>query len=132
MKKILIVSSFTVVSVLLAYCCGPKKVAATPAVTGTAEAPKVAVAPKSKSTFESGVSAALMNNCAPCHIPSKGGRMKAYDNVANVKADIDDIIRRIELNPTDGGFMPFKKTEKLNAETVAIFKQWKADGLLEK
>ncbi len=131
MKKILIVSSLAAVSVLLAYCCGPKKtMATTPAVTGATDAPKVAVVPKS--TFESGVSTALMNNCAPCHIPSKGGRMKAYDNVANVKADIDDIIRRIELNPTDGGFMPFKKTEKLNVETVAIFKQWKADGLLEK
>jgi hypothetical protein len=123
MKKIFIVSSFAAVSVLLAYCCGPKKMAATPAspsVTGATEAPKVAMVPKS--TFESGV---------PCHIPSKGGNKKPYDNFANVKADIDEIIRRIELNPTDRGFMPMRG-QKLSDETIAVFKKWKADGLMEK
>jgi mono/diheme cytochrome c family protein len=132
MKKIFIVSSFAAVSVLLAYCCGPKKMAATPAspsVTGATEAPKVAMVPKS--TFESGVSAAVMANCVPCHIPSKGGNKKPYDNFANVKADIDEIIRRIELNPTDRGFMPMRG-QKLSDETIAVFKKWKADGLMEK
>jgi mono/diheme cytochrome c family protein len=129
MKKILIVSSFTVVSVLLAYCCGPKKVAATPSVTGAAEAPKVVEVPKS--TFESGVSAVVMANCAPCHIPSKGGNKRPYDNFTNVKADIDEIIRRVSLNPTDRGFMPMKG-QKLSDETIAVFKKWKADGSMEK
>ena len=41
------------------------------------------------------------------------------------------MIRRIELNPTDKGFMPFRKTEKLSDSTIAVFKQWKADGMLE-
>jgi hypothetical protein len=50
---------------------------------------------------------------------------------ANVKTDIDEMIRRIELNPTDKGFMPFKKA-KLHDSTIAVFKKWRADGLLEK
>jgi nitrate/TMAO reductase-like tetraheme cytochrome c subunit len=73
-----------------------------------------------------------MANCTPCHIPANGGRKRAYDNFTNVKEDIDEIIRRIDQNPTDRGFMPFKKTEKLNDSTIAVFKKWKADGLLEK
>ena len=56
---------------------------------------------------------------------------KAYDNYANVKADIDEIIRRIELNPTDKGFMPFKKSQKMAADTIAIFKSFKDGGSLE-
>jgi len=82
--------------------------------------------------FENGLQTVIVGNCSPCHIPQKGGQKKAYDNYANVKTDIDEIIRRIELTPGEKGFMPFKKTEKLNDSTVAVFKQWKADGLLEK
>jgi hypothetical protein len=71
-----------------------------------------------------------MNNCSPCHIPAKGGNKKAYDNYGNVKNDIDDIIRRISLNPGDRGFMPFKHA-KLSDSTIAVFVKWKADGLAE-
>ncbi|HKC35805.1 MAG TPA: hypothetical protein VKB95_07070, partial [Chitinophagaceae bacterium] len=77
------------------------------------------------------ISVVIMNNCVPCHIPAKGGFKKAYDNYANVKTDIDEMIRRIELNPTDKGFMPFKKTARLPDSTIAKFKKWRDDGLLE-
>jgi mono/diheme cytochrome c family protein len=122
MKKIFIISSFAAVSVLLAYCCGPKQTAATPA------AAKVVVP---KSTYESNVSAVVLASCSPCHVPSKGGNKRPYDNFANVKADIDEIIRRVEMEPGTRGFMPMKG-QKLSAETIAVFKKWKADGLLEK
>jgi hypothetical protein len=36
------------------------------------------------------------------------------------------------LNPGERGFMPFKKTAKLSDSTIAVFKQWKEDGLGEK
>ena len=88
--------------------------------------------PPPKLVYENGLQTLIASNCSPCHIPAKGGRKKAYDNYANVKTDIDDMIRRIELYPTDRDFMPFKKTEKLSDSTIAVFKQWKADGLLEK
>ena len=48
-----------------------------------------------------------------------------------VKKDIDDIIRRIDLQPTDRGFMPLRG-KKLSDSTINAIKQWNTDGLLEK
>ncbi len=69
-------------------------------------------------------------NCSPCHFPTRGGNKKPYDNYANVKTDINEMIRRIELPSTERGFMPFKKT-KLSDSTIAVFKQWRDDGMIE-
>ena len=55
-----------------------------------------------------------------------------FDNYVNVKMDIDEIIRRIELSPGEKGFMPFKKQEKLSDSTVNVFKKWRDQGLAEK
>lgn len=81
--------------------------------------------------FENNLKTVIVGNCSPCHIPEKGGQKKSYDNYANTKADIDEIIRRIELNPGERGYMPFKR-EKLSDSTIAVFKKWKADGMMEK
>lgn len=117
MRKYFIVTGLISSAILLYNCSGSKK--------ATASAP-VAL------NYESNVRTMIESNCTPCHIPSKGGNKKAYDNFANVKADIDEIIRRVELNPGDRGFMPFRKPAKLSDSTIAVFKKWKADGLLEK
>lgn len=117
MKKYFILGSLASAILIFANCSNTKKVAATPA-------PKL--------NFETNVQTLIAANCVPCHIPAKGGNKRPYDNFANVKADIDEIIRRIELNPGERGFMPFKKAAKLSDSTIAVFKQWKADGLLEK
>ncbi len=117
MRKYLILTGIIIAMLVFTNCNSTKKATAT-------------VVPKS--TYEGNVATVIMNNCVPCHIPSKGGRKKAYDNFANVKSDIDEMIKRIELNPTDRGFMPFKKTEKLNDSTIAVFKKWRDDGMLEK
>jgi uncharacterized membrane protein len=85
-----------------------------------------------KITYEADMVAVIQQHCSPCHIPSNGGRKKAFDNFTNLKNDIDEIIKRIELNPTDKGFMPFKKTAKMSDSTIAVFKQWKAGGMMEK
>jgi hypothetical protein len=82
--------------------------------------------------FQNELQTVIVGNCSPCHIPEKGGKKKAYDNFANVQADIDEMIRRIELNPGDKGFMPFRADHKLNDSTIAVFKKWKEDGMLEK
>ena len=115
MKKLsfLIVIAFT--SVLLTYCSSSKKAA-------RMKVPKL--------TYTTDLSVVIMNNCVPCHVPAKGGNKKPYDNFANVKTDIDEMLRRIQLNPTDRGFMPFKKT-RLSDSTIAVFKKWKDDGMLE-
>jgi mono/diheme cytochrome c family protein len=118
MKKYMVLTGLIAAAFLLSYCNPAKKAAASAAPP--------------KSTYETGVSALVMGHCSPCHIPAKGGNKKAYDNYANVKGDIDEIIRRIELNPGERGFMPFKKTAKLSDSTINAFKQWRTDGLLEK
>jgi hypothetical protein len=122
MKKIYVFAGMAVLALGLTYCSSSKKAAKKAAETAAAIP---------KTTYTSAVSTVIAGNCSPCHIPSKGGNKKAYDNYANVKADIDDIIRRVELNPTDRGFMPFKKTEKLPADVIAVFKKFKEDGSLE-
>ena len=115
MKKIYVIAGMAILSLGLTYCSSSKKAAKTP-----------------KTTYTANLSTVIASNCSPCHIPAKGGNKKAFDNYANVKADIDSMIRRIQLNPTDKGFMPFKKTEKLPADIVAVFKKFKEDGSLEK
>jgi len=117
MKKLFILGTIAASVLVFANCSNTKKAAATPV-------PKL--------SYEANMQTLIADNCAPCHIPAKGGNKRAYDNFANVKADIDEIIRRIELNPGERGFMPFRKTTKLSDSTIAVFKQWKADGLLEK
>lgn len=115
MKKYFVITGIAIIAVVFTNCNATKKAAAK-------ELPKT--------TYAANVSTVITSYCTPCHIPSKGGNKKAYDNFASVKTDIDEIIRRIELNPGERGYMPFKKP-KLNDSTIAVFKQWKADGMLE-
>lgn len=84
-----------------------------------------------KIKYETQLLETIAANCSPCHFPSKGGNKKPLDNYASVKTNIDEIIKRIVLNPSDKGFMPFKKA-KLSDSTIAIFKKWVNDGLIEK
>jgi len=120
MKKYFIFTGLMASVVLLYNCSGSKK------ATASAPPPPVAF------NYETNVKTVIETNCVPCHVPAKGGNKRPYDNFANVKSDIDEIIRRIELNPTDKGFMPFKKAAKLSDSTIAVFKKWKTDGLMEK
>ena len=115
MKKYYVIAGMAILTFGLTYCSSSKKAAKVP-----------------KTTYEANLSTVIEGNCSPCHIPAKGGNKKAYDNYANVQKDIDDMIRRIELNPTDRGFMPFRKKEKLPDEVIAVFKKFKEDGALEK
>ena len=116
MKKIYVFVGLAILTVGLTYCSSSKKAAR-----------KAAAA---KTTYSSAVAPVISAACAPCHIAGKGNK-KPYDNYANVKTDIDEILRRIDLNPTDKGFMPFKRATKLGADTIALFKKFKDDGALE-
>jgi hypothetical protein len=115
MKKILVIVFLAIVSLAISYCTASKKAAKAPV----------------KMTFNANVQTAVQTYCTPCHIPSKGGNKGALDNYADMSKHIDDVLRRIQLNPTDRGFMPFKKP-KLSDSAINVFKQWKADGMLEK
>lgn len=118
MKKIIVFSAVVSLSVLLSFCSSSKRAAG--------KAPETP-----KSTYSGSLSTLITANCSPCHIPEKGGNKKPFDNYANVKSDIDEIIRRIELEPTVKGFMPFRKSEKLPTDVIMAFKKWKEDGMPE-
>ena len=117
MKKIYAIIGVAVLTTGLTYCSSSKKAAKAAAATP-------------KATYVATIAPIIANSCSPCHIAGKGNK-KPYDNYANVKADIDEILRRINLNPTDRGFMPFRRATKMSADTVAIFQKFKEDGALE-
>lgn len=117
MRKFAFIALACVIALGLSYCSASRK-------AGKAAVPKT--------TFEGELAGVIAGNCSPCHIPSKGGNKKAYDDYENVRKDIDEMVRRIQLQPTDKGFMPFRKKEQLPAEVVAVFKKFRDDGALEK
>ena len=114
MRKYPIIATLAIVIFIFSNCHSGRKLAAPP-----------------KMTYETNIKTLIEANCTPCHIPSKNGNKKPLDSYAAVQEKIDDMIRRIELNPADKGFMPFKHA-KLSDSTIAIFRQWKTDGMLEK
>jgi len=113
MKKFILV--FLVATVVLLQFCTPK--------TAQVAVPKL--------TYADNVQPLIATKCAPCHIPPRGNK-KPYTTFESVKEDIDEMIRRVQLNPTDKGFMPFKKMEKLPDSVINVLVQWQADGLREK
>jgi hypothetical protein len=82
-------------------------------------------------TYTMDVAPLIQAKCTPCHVPSKGGRKASFETYEAAKQWGAEMVSRIERNPGDRGFMPFKNP-KLPAEEIAVFKKWVADGLLEK
>ena len=121
MKKIIILTGISLSMLVFSKCNPARKTSSTTTPTKVVNT----------TTYEGHLSPLIMSHCTPCHIPLKGGNKKAYDNYANVKGDIDEIIRRIELHPGEKGFMPFKKA-RLSDSTITVFKQFKMDGMQEK
>ena len=83
-----------------------------------------------KTTYMANVQPTIVANCSPCHIPPKGFK-KAFDNYDSVRLNIDEMIARIQKQPDEKGFMPFKH-QKLSDSTIMVFVNWKKDGLIEK
>jgi len=113
MRTIFLASVLVSLTLVLSYCSASKK---------AAKAPKTA--------YATGVQPLILANCSPCHIPAKNGNKKALDTYDAAKANIDTIIARIELTPGQKGFMPSRKP-KLSDSIIAVFKKWKADGLVQ-
>lgn len=113
MKKIVL---FTIVAVgtVFQFCSSSKKAQAVAA----------------KVNYTADVQPLITQHCSPCHIPPKGNK-EALHTYETAKANIDESIRRIKLNPGEKGFMPLKHP-KLSDSTVNVFVKWKEDGLLEK
>jgi hypothetical protein len=113
MKKYFTLVATIIAIILLSNCHSAKK------ATTEISAPKV--------TYEANVQSLVSNSCSPCHFPSKGGNKKPFDSYEAVRANIDSMIARVQLNPTDKGFMPFKRP-KLSDSTINEFKQWRDQG----
>jgi hypothetical protein len=112
MKKLFLVA-FIATAVLFQYCSSTKKAQkSVPAIT-----------------YHANVQPIIANTCSPCHIPP-GGNKKALNTYTAAKDNIDDIITRIQKNPGDRGFMPFKHP-KLPDSTIQVFVQWKNEGMPE-
>ena len=122
MKKIFILGAVIGGSVILFSNCHSAKKSMKEAPITTTTTPAV--------SYSSGLKSIVAANCSPCHIPEKGGNKKAFDSYEAVKANIDSMISRIERNPDDKGFMPFKRP-KLSDSTIAVFKQWRDAGTPE-
>jgi len=123
MKKFLIPVGVISVSIIVFASCHSKKKAMTEPTASAAAAP-------SGVSYAVNVKSIVADHCSPCHIPSKGGNKKALDNYDGLKSSIDDVIRRLELNPGDKGFMPAMHS-KMSDSTIAVFKQWRDAGTPE-
>jgi hypothetical protein len=100
------------------YCSPGRKTASAPVVTNPLWA------------YNTDVQPLVEAKCSPCHIPSKGGNKEDLHTYTSVKEHIDDIIRRVQLNPGDKGYMPLKHP-KLSDSAIKVFKSWKANGMVE-
>ena len=126
MKKYLFLAAIVCTAVIvLSNCHTQKKSTTSTTTTPTNTAPSTA-----KVAYAANVKSVVETNCSPCHFPAKGGNKKPLDSYDNLKGSIDDVIRRVQLNPTDMGFMPFKHS-KLSDSTIAILTQWRDAGMPE-
>ena len=73
----------------------------------------------------------IQMKCTPCHLPSKGGNKASFEDYASAKEHATEMVERIELDPGQRGFMPFKH-DKLTADEIAVFKKWVEGGTTEK
>ncbi|HET9825328.1 MAG TPA: hypothetical protein VFP87_08340 [Chitinophagaceae bacterium] len=117
MKKYFAMATALVAVILLSNCHSAKKTAG----KTTAKSTMPAV------TYHTNMETVIANNCSPCHFPSKGGNKTPFDSYDAAKKNIDSMIVRIEKNPSEKGFMPFKRP-KLSDSTITLFKQWRDAG----
>jgi hypothetical protein len=113
MKKVLILVLFFATVIIFEFCTSSKK----------------AQKSSAKISYASSVQSIVATSCSPCHVGS-GARQKRLDSYDAVKNNIDEIVRRIQLNPGDKAFMPMKHP-KLSDSTIQAFVQWRSDGFIQ-
>ena len=125
MKKFFFATSILMFVVFVA--CSPKTAPTTTSTPTTEpDSPKMMA-----TTFSGEVHPLILSKCSPCHLPSKGGFKANFEIYESAKKYGADMVMRIQLNPTDKGFMPFKH-DKLSPDEIDVFKKWVADGMQEK
>jgi len=124
MKKLFIAAG--ILMFVIFFACSPKTTPTATTTTTEPDAPKLMA-----TTFSGEVHPLILSKCVPCHIPSKGGFKANFETYESAKKYGPDMVTRIEMNPGDKGFMPFKH-DKLSVDEIAVFKKWVADGMQEK
>lgn len=119
MKQIAVLAGLCGLAIFFTYCGGSKKAQAS-----------VAQVPVAKVNFEDSLKPVIVAACSPCHTPGRG-QLPSYLTAATTQKDIDDILQRIQLQPTERGFMPLKG-HRLSDTAINLFKSWKADGFVVK
>src|SRR4051812_47737203 len=77
--------------------------------------------------YISDIKPVLEIKCSPCHFPDKGGFKASLASYDSASKYIVDMVRRVQLNPTDHDYMPFKgKRAPLTPTEIASFKAWQA------
>lgn len=70
----------------------------------------------------------MLQSCTPCHFPDQG-KKKMLDTYESTKANIEDILTRVQLPEDEIKYMPFKnKKPALTSEEIIKIKRWVAQG----
>lgn len=112
MKKMCSLLVFSL-ALVLQFCTGPKSSLGS-----------------KKITYAANIQPLVVNSCSPCHFPPQGNK-KPLNTYATVKAEIDEVITRVQKNPGEKGFMP-QRHPKLSDSTINLFVRWKKTKMLEK
>ncbi len=111
------ISSF----VFFCYCASSRTVA-------VVSPPSVNTLPAVTVTYSKHIDPLIITYCAPCHFPESDGKDGPLDNYDTVRAQINDIIYRIQLKPKERGYMP-SKDKPLSDSVIRLLKDWKKQGL---
>ena len=101
---------------LLQFCSSSKKM-------------KAKAMTSSNISYTTQINPIIINKCSPCHIAGKGNK-KPLDSYEALKSNMDEILVRVQKNPDEKGFMPFKHP-KLSDSTIQLLAQWKSSGFMK-
>lgn len=80
-------------------------------------------------SYKEDVAPIIADRCTPCHFPDKG-KKKFLDTYGAVRNNFDDIIARVQMDPSEKEFMPFKsKKEPLSDSLIQVLVSWKESGM---
>lgn len=113
-------------AMLLQFCSSSKKMA-----SNDAPPPMPPTPPKTAATvfYQRDVMPIMQVSCAPCHFPEKGKKLP-LDSYVAVKQNIDAILYRVQLSPSESKFMPLdSKKPPFTPAQINLLKQWKKEGM---
>lgn len=79
-------------------------------------------------SYQQTVAPIIKQHCSPCHFPARG-RAEMLNSYSAVRAQIGDILHRVQLDEDHPDYMPFKqKRPALSTTQIALIYQWRAEG----